>query len=194
MDNYWISYFAMGRLLMFWLLISLPLGAIGDTFHERRAQVGLKLFRTFVSANQNIDQYLDAKGQLLIGVLHASTNRATAERYQKVLLATMPAIRQHPSRIETLSLTALLQHQGSPAAIFVSDKLSADERSQLVDFSIRHRLAVFSPFEGDVESGILGGLSVEAKVRPLVNIKTLNASGIPLKNFYLSVSRRYEKQ
>ena len=37
-------------------------------------------------------------------------------------------------------------------------------------------MIVYSPFEGHVESGVLGGLSVEAQVRPYVNRATLEAS------------------
>lgn len=195
MENYRTRPRSLSCCALWWLLLLLSGDVVADTFSERRAQVGLKLFRTFVSAHQDIARHLDASGQLPIAVLHSGSNRATAERYQSTLTASMPALKKHRVSVETRSLKSLLQlQQPPPAAVFVAEKLSGHERASLVEFSITQRVAVFSPFEGDVEHGILGGLSVEAKVRPLVNMQTLRASRIPLKDFYLSVSRRYEKQ
>ncbi|HEX8154652.1 MAG TPA: hypothetical protein VF698_16080, partial [Thermoanaerobaculia bacterium] len=61
----------------------------------------------------------------------------------------------------------------------------------LVKYGIDRRLIVYSPFEGHVESGVTGGLSVEAQVRPFVNSTTLAASHIALKDFFLKVTKVY---
>ncbi len=62
----------------------------------------------------------------------------------------------------------------------------------LVRFGIDRHVIVYSPFEGDVESGILGGLSIEAQVRPYLNRATLESSHIMLKEFFLKVAKVYQ--
>ena len=53
-------------------------------------------------------------------------------------------------------------------------------------------MIVYSPFEGHVEKGVLGGLSVEAQVRPYVNRATVEASQITLKPFFMEVAKVYQ--
>jgi hypothetical protein len=180
------------RLCIWLILCSLPSHSLfADAFSERRASVGLNLFRTFVGADQHLDERRDAQGNLIIYLLYVGDDRA-ALGYQLQLQQTMAAVHDIPVQTEVVSLLRMQEALPLPAAVFVAEKLSHDERQWLVNYSIRYRLAVFSPFEGDVEQGILGGLAVEASVRPLVNIKTLKASKVALKPFYLSVARQYE--
>lgn len=173
------------------LLVLFASGVLADALSERRAQVGLNLFRTFVAADNDIARHVDSHNALLITMLYVGTSGA-AEQYQRQLQKSLPSVKQLLTRIHVMSLSELLLHDGAPAAVFVTEKLSQHEREQLVNLSIDHRFLVFSPFEGDVEQGILGGLAVEARVRPVVNMNTLRAGDIPLKDFYLSVSRQYE--
>jgi hypothetical protein len=180
------------RLCIWLILCSLPSHSLfADAFSERRASVGLNLFRTFVGADQKLDERRDDRGNLVIFLLYVSDDRS-ALGYQQQLQQTMVTVREIPVQVEVVSLLQLQQSLLIPAAIFVAEKLRSDERQWLVDYSIRQGLAVFSPFDGDVEKGVLGGLTVEASVRPLVNIKTLKASKVALKPFYLSVARQYE--
>ena len=61
--------------------------------------------------------------------------------------------------------------------------------TSIIKYGIGHHVIVYSPFEGHVELGVLGGLSVEAQVRPFLNRATLEASQISLKPFFLSVAK-----
>ena len=78
-----------------------------------------------------------------------------------------------------------------PAGIFLAQPPSDTTRRALIKYGIEHHVIVYSPFEGDVESGILGGLSVEAQVRPYVNLSTLSASNISLKPLFFKVTKVY---
>ncbi len=181
------------RLLVLLLLCVLPAHSLfADAFSERRARVGLNLFRTFVGADMEIEKRVNQQGGLTIVLLYVDHNRE-ARQYLPQLQQTLPDVHGLSVRIELLSLAQLQQRSGSPAAVFVAEKLSDRERTELVTYSVSRRIAVFSPFEGDVEGGILGGLSVAASVRPLVNMKTLHDSQVRLKHFYLSVARHYDE-
>ena len=78
-----------------------------------------------------------------------------------------------------------------PMAIFITQHLQDADLQKLVQLSIRQRVLLFSPFEGDVEQGVLGGLSVRTSVRPYINMHTLRQSGVRIKPFYLKVARQY---
>lgn len=78
------------------------------------------------------------------------------------------------------------------AGIYLLDELSEDVLQIITNQAIQKQIITYSPFKGNVESGVLGGLSVETKVRPYINMKTLIESQIQLKPFFLKVIKRYD--
>ncbi len=173
------------------LLFSLPsVSLVAQSFGERRVHVGLKLFRTLLAADTDNGSKLDADGKLPVYLAYADDDR-DARDYARSLSVGMKSVRGIEVRVEVAALSELLQGDIAPAAIFVAQPLEDAEIAQLVRYSIERRVIVFSPFEGDVEKGVLGGISVEATVRPLINMRTLAASGVAIKGFYLKVVKRY---
>lgn len=174
-------------------LCSVPcLSILADTFNDKRAYVGLKLFRTLVTADMQLAQKANDKGELLIYLVFASNDSAALE-YQQSLADTMPTVRELGVSIKTLSLAQLQSNMTiKPAAIFIAQQLNTVELEQLVSYSIAQQIILFSPFEGDVEKGVLGGVSVEARVQPLINMHTLTKSRVEIKSFYLKVAKQYE--
>ncbi|MCB1954424.1 MAG: hypothetical protein KDG55_02040 [Rhodocyclaceae bacterium] len=180
------------QLTAFALMLSMPSASlVAQTFGDRRAHVGLKLFRTLLTADMGIHERIDRDGQLLIVFAHADDAR-DASKHASDLAVDFAGIRGHPVRTDVATTEQILGKNGyRPAAIFLSQRLEESEVRRLVSYGIDHRIVVFSPFEGDVERGILGGISVEATVRPLINMKTLAASGLAIKDFYLKVAKHY---
>ncbi|MEJ2417425.1 MAG: hypothetical protein P8Y45_10935 [Exilibacterium sp.] len=167
-------------------------GLIADSFSDRRAHVGLKLFRTLVAADLQSPNKVSGDGALPIYLVYASNDNAALD-YRRTLMESLPRVRDIPVRVDVHALADVLADSAdNPAAIFVTQRLNDAELRQLVNYSIAQRIIVFSPFEGDVEKGVLGGLSVEATVRPLINMRTLAASKLAIKNFYLKVAKQYE--
>jgi hypothetical protein len=181
------------QLLLVVVLISLPgRSLIADDYKDRRMHVGLKLFRALVSADLQAASKTAADGSLPIYLVYATSESATKD-YQHSLQTSLPKLRNIPGRIEVRALSdAITNTTSKPAAIFITQQLSNLELQQLVQFSIAQNIILFSPFEGDVEKGVLGGLSVEATVRPFINMHTLNASQLEIKSFYLQVAKQYE--
>lgn len=163
---------------------------MADAVSDRRALVGLNLFRTFVTADQSLESRVDQDGKLPILLVYMISD-SKAEDFQHSLQERLPKVRHLATRVEVISLQDLLAAQQTPAAVFVSDPLNDEELEQLVEHSIKRHYAVFSPFEGDVEAGILGGVSVAAQVRPSLNMSTLRATGVRLKSFYINLARQY---
>jgi hypothetical protein len=164
----------------------------GDT--AARVQAGIRLFRSLMAADTGLDQRADAEGRLVVLVFYA-TDVEAADRVA-VELAAPPegqasaTIRDLPVSVELSSdpgLSAYQQHP--PAAIFIAEAPRDEALRRVVRYGVENGVIVFSPFEGHVEKGVTGGISVEARVQPYLNAATLEDSGIELKPFFLKVSR-----
>jgi hypothetical protein len=75
--------------------------------------------------------------------------------------------------------------------IFVAEAQPQELRT-ILDLARSHRVIIFSPYEGDVERGAHGGISVRDRILPYINVHALRLSGIELKVFFLKVAERYE--
>jgi len=174
---------------------------IADTYSDRRVMVGLNLFRALLVADQEAEAKADEAGELPVLVLYVD-DRIQADSYAETLQLELGSIREHRTRIESVSLNDYLSRfrdtplpsrkRPPPLGIFISQRLTGDELERLIRRSIEQGVILFSPFEGDVEKGVLAGLSVQVSVRPYINLKALKETGIAVKPFYLRVARTYE--
>lgn len=181
-------------LLLVLILLSAPSKGLllADTFTDNRIQVGLKLFRSLVSADLDIKQKLNANRELPVALVYVSSD-SDARDLQQTLHDSFSTVKDVPVDVQVRNLSELIQDTGNkPVAIFIAQPLNESQLAALVKYGIERQVIVFSPFEGDVEKGVLGGLSVQATVRPLINVRTLNDSRIRIKPFYLKVAKHYE--
>lgn len=176
-------------LLIVFSLISLS--AVADSFTEHRVQVGLKLFRTLMAADQNLENKIDSDRNLTIIIFHGG-NQRDAQQFLQSLSSKWTSIDQYTLILKTRDLRELQGEDNKVAGIFISEPLKESELETLIKYSFRHHVILFSPFEGDVERGVLGGLSVQATVRPLINMKALKQGAFNIKPFYLKVAKQYE--
>ena len=99
-----------------------------------------------------------------------------------------------PLNVEFSSDTSLANYKARvPAGIFLAQPPNDAALRSLVRYGIEHHVIVYSPFEGNVESGITGGLAVEAQVRPYVNLSTLSQSNISLKPLFFKVTKVFKR-
>ena len=175
------------------LLVALTLPSLvaGDEVNDRRANAGIRLFRALLAADLDLPRKTVAPNQLLIVFFYVDDKARAAELAQR--FAT-------EDKIHGLSVTTELTNDPNfaayekrvPAGIFLADSPAKQPLASIVHWGIAHRVIVYSPFEGHVEKGVLGGLSVEAQVRPYVNRATIEASQISLKPFFLEVAKVYQ--
>jgi len=166
------------------------LAASGDG----RAESGARWFRAMLAADTEIERKVDSQGTLRIYVVHTGdTDRA---RSLVDALARPDArrvsepIRGLPVRVEVLGIEAGLQlSAGVVGGFFVAEPLRRHHLDALVQLGVDRRALVYSPFEGDVEKGVPGGLSIQAQVRPYINTPSLRASQISLRPAFLKVAR-----
>jgi len=175
-------------------LVATPTSLFADVQQDRRAESGLKLFRALLSADLDLDRKAGDDRKLLI-VLFFTDDRKRADELAKTLGSRdgrAETIHGLPLAVETTADPKFASFERRlPAGIFLTQAPDARTLQEIIRFGVANRLVVYSPFEGHVESGVLGGLAVEAQVRPYLNQATLSASRISLKEFFLSVAKVY---
>jgi hypothetical protein len=178
-------------LLLAWA--AAPVGA-ASTQQERRNRFGHRLFRALLVADQGVAARALPDGRLPIAVYYADDPEQAAEQLEGIARRDESG---EPEPIQDLPLALELTDDAgfgawgehAPAGIFITQDPGEDTLARIVRYGIEHGVVVYSPFEGHVERGVLGGLSVEATVKPYVNRETLAASRIELKEFFVRISR-----
>ncbi|MCB1916604.1 MAG: YfiR family protein [Rhodocyclaceae bacterium] len=175
------------------LLASSWLGAIAaDEQDARRLAVGINLFPAVLAADQDIAAKRDGSGPLRLLLVHRDEGALIEE-----LAATLRdkgAIRGIPLHVEIVAVDNLAAFEGEQAAgVFLAQRLGEDIAA-ILNFSRRHQLLTFSPFEGDVERGVVAGMAVSDRVMPYVNVEAISASGLRIKPFFLKIAERYERR
>ena len=159
-------------------------GDLGDV----RSQAGARLFRALLSADTDIDRKTVDK-QLVVVFLYTD-DKARAAALAARFLGDAQDIHGIPLAIEYSTDASLAAYKSRvPAGVFIAQPFAATALRTVVAYGIEHHVIVYSPFEGNVESGVTGGLAVEAQVRPYINLATLTASSISLKPLFFKVTK-----
>ncbi len=164
---------------------------VADTFSDRRVHVGLKLFRMLIAADLEQQDKLDHNGKFLVHLIYANDS-FSAQKMQSSLADDFSTLKNLSTNITTVPLDTQLRSNTPPAAIFITQQLNQHELLQLLTYCKQHRILLFSPFAGDVEKGVLAGVSVEATIKPLLNQTTLNTSNFKINDFYVRTAKLYE--
>jgi hypothetical protein len=167
-------------------------GIHADEAQDRRAQTGARLFRSLLTADLDLAKKTVDRNQLLIVFYYVDDKRRAADLAAR-FVGDSKDIKELPVLVEVTNDPALAQYASRvPCGIFLADAPPNRALQAIIQYGIQHHTIVYSPFEGHVEKGVLAGLSVEAQVRPYVNMTTLAASNISLKPFFLHVMKAYQ--
>jgi hypothetical protein len=177
-----------GIALILALLIS-PI-SFADSSDTIRVAVASRLFPSMLAADMELEQKAGANHRLLILVVYLD-DREMAEHAAREI-KSVGSIRKRDLDVRIISLDTLTAYKDkTPAGIFIGDKLD-ESLAQVMTFAREHRIITFSPYSGDVEQGVAGGIQVRDRILPYVNLKTLRDSSINLRPFYLKVAETYE--
>lgn len=171
-------------------------GAFAESEASRRTEAGVRMFGTLLAADLDLSKKTVDEGKVLL-IIYYTNDGARAEQLAQMLRVTPSGepkkIGGLPVQVETTSDAAFKSYaKRAPAGVFVSQPPDAKTLQSIIQFGITHRTIIYSPFEGHVERGVLGGLSIEAQVRPYVNQATMQASQISLKPFFMKVTKVYQ--
>lgn len=188
-EHAWGPAKCMLLLLLVFCLLSKFVSA--DEREKRIIRAGLDLFPSLLAADLDITQKQNADGKLLLILLCVDKKKTEAKMAQHLM--KIEKIRGIPIQVEIsddISFESYTNHK--PAGVFLIQPFE-QKIDSIIQFTREHNIIVFSPFEGDVKRGVLGGIMVSDRILPHINMKALQLSGIRLKPFFLRVSERYEK-
>jgi len=150
----------------------------------------LDVFPSLLAADKDISSKVGGDGKLLLILVYTSDREAAAKMAQH--LRKIKQIRNIPVRIELHRSTSFQADMESrPAGIFITQRMGPDIQS-IIRYGIDQHTIVFSPFEADVEQGVLGGIVVRENILPYINVKTMQSSDIQVKSFFLRIAKLYE--
>jgi hypothetical protein len=183
----------------FSLLVVVILAAHSISLHaesedERRVKAGARLFRAMLSADVDIDKK-SHDGALTILIVRSE--RSSFEGLAQEII-TPPdeegaSIRDLPLQSRVIGVEELGTDVASRCAgLFLAGRLSSSDLQSVIRYASEKRVIAFSPFEGDVEQGVSGGLSVEARVKPYVNGPALAKAGVQLKDKFMKVAKTFQ--
>lgn len=182
----------LARLIAAILVALVVVSATADDVEDRRANAGVRLFRALLSADIDLPKKTVAPNTLLVVFFYVDDQRRASDLAARFV--------QESKELRGLTVTTeivndpTLEKLGTrnTAGIFFAQAPPRKTIASIVHYGITKHVIVYSPFEGHVELGVLGGLSVEAQVRPFLNHATLEASQISLKPLFLSVAKVFQ--
>lgn len=188
------------RTLLALLLLTVwsPVDAIdADEVQARRIRGGLRLFRAILAADEDIADKTTSEGALRLIILHAGDVDLAEEVAEELRTLGKGSKRGHirkiPIDVQVSDMTnADALADIGPAGVFLVENLPDGALAGVVAFGVQNQIIVYSPFEGDVDRGVLAGLAIETRVRPYINLKTMRDSGIRIKAFFLKVAKHYD--
>ena len=156
---------------------------------ELRVQAGLDLFPSLLTADLDIADKKGDDGFLTLLLIYTDDRSQAMEMAQ--VLSSLKKIRKIPIRVEITNDLSMSSFKDSPpAGIFIAQPLG-DKLSDVIYYAVNNGIVLFSPFKGDVENGVLGGIHISDRVLPYINISSMKSSGIRIKQFFMRVSVPY---
>lgn len=175
-------------LCLFILFLTMTSVSAGE-LDKQRVWAGLELFPTMLAADSDIAEKKDADNRLHLLVVYRDRKNDAED------------IAGYLNRIRTVRGIELVVHvepynaindddARQIAGVFLTQKSPAD-LDRIIRFGEEKHAIVFSPFPGDIERGVTGGILVSDMIQPYVNMDELNRASIRLKPFFLRVAEQY---
>jgi hypothetical protein len=171
------------RIILILCMFSVSIHA--EDKEDMRLRAGLDLFPSFLAADMDISEKKGNGDYLLLLIVYAD-NKTAAEDVAEYL-KKIGKIRNIPIRTELISMDSLkIRSDQIVAGIFMSQPIHYKLES-LIRFAGDHHAILFSPFKGDVELGVMGGLIVKEKILPYINMMAIQSAGIRIKDFFIRI-------
>ncbi len=172
-------------------LLSVSVGAsLAGEREARRVWAGLDLFPSLLAADLDIANKQHSDGSLLLVLVYLDNREAAEEMAWR--LERIEEIRNMPVRVELTDDPSLKNYEDRPPfGIFLTQPMPRELQS-IVLYGRDHQVIVFSPFEGDVERGVLGGIDVAERVLPYINSEAMRLAQIRIKPFFLKIAKQHD--
>jgi len=175
--------------LLLWLVSFASPPTLAQEAIPPRLQIGINLLPAVIAANKGLTN-MPTDGVVSIYIVYLA-NDHLAEQLRRSI-GRIGLIKKRKLDTRTISIGELLALDIKPmSTIFIAEPMEG-RLDELIEFSHNRRVLLFSPFKGDVGKGVATGLQVTDRVRPLVNLASLQQSNIQLKAFFLRIAVKHE--
>lgn len=165
--------------------------SISDDFTDRRITAGARIFRAILAADVDIGHKVSDRGNLKLCLAYDNDPKGAKIAAQTLKNRDDSRIRKLALHIEISQYdTCAACKEDAIAGIFLTQPLGDQKLEQLITCANQKGIIIFSPLEGDVERGVAGGIAVEARVQPYINVKALQNAKIRLKPFFIKVAKK----
>ncbi len=176
--------------LLLCLLLLLQAGELrADEASERRVLVGLNLFPNILSVTRG--GALDREEGVYRLLVVYRNEREQAQQWREKLKRSTKKVNRREVQVAAVEVgeVSLLENI---SGIFVAESMPQFALDSLVQTSRNRGALLFSPFNGDVEKGVMVGLDVRSKIRPYLNLPALDAAGLSCNAVLVRMSRTIE--
>ncbi len=155
---------------------------------ETMLRISLKIFPRLVAVDLDIVEKLTPTKEIRLLILY-NTQKKRAEEIAQYF-------NEQVSNIVGISIQAIasdkLPLNDVPSGIMIIERFTEEQLIKVINYGIRHRNIVFSPFEEDVKKGVTAGMSVKIRITPCFNRSTLENSKIRIHEVLLKSSKLYD--
>lgn len=158
-------------------------------YPNNRVLIGINLFPSFLASDQNIHSKIGEDNHLHVVIVYQYDVKTANDMADR--LNELKKIRNIPIKLNISTVLDIEYSENQNiAGIFIAESMIP--LVSIIKKSIKNNFIVFSPFEGDVEKGVTGGIYITDKIVPYLNVQTLLLAKIKMKAFFLRVSKKYE--
>ena len=175
--------------LLLWLVWFASTTVLAQEAIPPRLQIGINLLPAVIAANKGLTN-MPADRDVQVYMVYLA-NDHLAEQLNRSI-GRIGLIKKRKLETRVISIDELLALEIQPmSTIFITEPMKG-RLDELIEFSHTRRVLLFSPFKGDVSQGVATGFQVTDRVRPLVNLDSLQQSKIQLKAFFLRIAVKHE--
>ena len=177
-------------IIIFLCLFSTQIHA--DATENRRVMISASVFPKIIAVDEDLSAKLDSSGQVRLGLIYKN-NKTTAEKIKKQMLRKIKNIANKNIVIDIINTSEFsMKLKDKLSGIFIVDHIANFDINTIKNYSNQNNIIFFSPYEGDVERGVMAGIFIGSKIRPYFNMKSLTLAKVKLKPAILKVSKIYE--
>jgi hypothetical protein len=186
------QYFVVALLFVVMGVAANNLG-YADEEENRRVDISLSIFPRIVAVDNNFRSKLNSENKVELAFIY-SEDKERAQSLVEMLITKNKNIGGMGVSARAVNLRKLLNFSKEIklTAIFITERLKDGDLKKIVKIAEENSCIVFSPFTGDVERGVVVGISVTNRVKPYFNIRALERSKIVINALLMKMSKRYE--
>ena len=179
--------------LTIWLVLGLMLSEVlvADESEKRRVDISISIFPRIVAVDNHFREKLEVGNKVRLLFVY-DEDRSLAESLMARIGKDGKMIGGMKIVTQLASVRAPLPDDEVPVAIFLVERLDDAQLARVITFAEKKHRLLFSPYSGDVERGVMVGISVTNRVKPFFNLQALRRANVEINALLMKMSKRYE--